>query len=94
MSQPTQTRHPWRATVRTTVALVVSAATVLPYVVAGLHVDAPAVSAILGQAVAVAAGITRVLALPQVELFLRQWAPWLSAEPPPVPVPPKVEETR
>lgn len=32
---------------------------------------------------AVAAGITRVMALPQVERFLARFVPWLAAEPEP-----------
>ncbi len=75
---PTQSRHPWRATLRTVFAVVVALATLLPYVLADSSLEAaPGVAQVL----AVAAAITRVLALPVVETFLRDYAPWLAAEP-------------
>lgn len=86
---PTQIRHPGRAIARTVFAVVVAVATLLPYVAAGVPANVPVISGLLTQAVAIAGAITRVLALPAVEQFLRQWAPWLSAEPPPVPAPVK-----
>jgi hypothetical protein len=64
---PTQTRHPWRATARTVFALIVAAATLLPYVVTGLHVDSTVIGA---QILAVTGGITRVLAIPAVDVWL------------------------
>lgn len=76
--QPTQTRHPWRATARTVLAAAVGAASLLPTVVAVAHLDAvPAV----GQAVAVAGVMTRILAIPGVDAWLRRYAPWLAAAP-------------
>jgi hypothetical protein len=64
---PTQTRHPWRATVRTVIAVVVSLASLLPYVAAQADVDAvPAVAQVL----VVAAAITRIMAIPGVNEWL------------------------
>lgn len=75
---PTQTRHPWRATVRTVFAVTVAALSLLPYVVAEAHIDAvPGVAQLLG----VAGAVTRVLAMPRVDEFLRQFLPWLAAQP-------------
>jgi len=73
----TQARHPWRATVRTVFALVVGLASLVPDVVAagGFDPDAPAVVRV----VAVAGAITRIMALPSVEAFLREFFPWLAA---------------
>ena len=48
---PTQTQHPWRATVRTVFAALVAAATLLPWILAGAHLDGTVLGA---QAIAVA----------------------------------------
>lgn len=75
---PTQTRHPWRATVRTVLAAGVALLSLLPTVAAVAHLDAvPAVAQVL----AVAGAVTRVLALPGVDAWLRRWVPWLAASP-------------
>ncbi|MBM7083595.1 hypothetical protein [Micromonospora humidisoli] len=75
---PTQTRHPWRATARTVVAGAVGALSLLPVVAVTAGVDAvPAVA----QAVVVAGAITRVLALPGVDAWLRTYVPWLATAP-------------
>lgn len=79
---PTQSRHPWRATLRTVFAGLVAVATLLPVAAAAGGVDTvPAVA----QAITVAAAITRLLALPAVDDFLRRFAPWLAASPSPTP---------
>lgn len=78
-AETTQSRYPWRATVRTLFAVVVALASLIPDLVAagGLDPDAPAVARVL----AVAAAITRIMALPSVEEFLRRFVPWLAASP-------------
>ena len=75
---PTQTQHPWRATVRTVFAVVVALATLLPYVLADVNVPA---EGWVAQVLAVAAGVTRVLALPAVNALLTEYVPWLAATP-------------
>lgn len=76
--QPTQARHPWRATVRTIVAAVVGLALLGPLVAAELGVQSvPWAAGVL----AVIGAVTRVLAIPGVEAWMRQYVPWLSAEP-------------
>jgi len=79
MEQSTQTRHPWRATVRTIAAALVALLVIAPQIIleAGLHETAYG-----AQALAVIGAVTRVLALPSVDGWLRRWAPWLAAEPP------------
>ncbi|MBL6280142.1 hypothetical protein JMF97_28670 [Micromonospora fiedleri] len=78
MTPTTQTRHPWRATVRTIFAVTVALLSLLPTIaVAGGIDDVPAVAQVLG----VAAAITRVLALPGVEAFLQRFLPWLASAP-------------
>lgn len=75
---PTQTRHPWRATLRTAVAATVALATLAPEIAVTAHVDTvPA----LVQVVGVCSAVTRVLALPRVDAWLRRYAPWLAASP-------------
>jgi hypothetical protein len=75
---PTQTRHPWRATLRTILAAGLALASLLPEVAATTHVDTvPAVVQVL----AVAGIVTRILAMPGVDGFLRRFAPWLAASP-------------
>ncbi|WP_036391702.1 hypothetical protein [Micromonospora chokoriensis] len=77
-AQPTQTRYPWRATVRTLFAAGVGALSLLPVAAATAGVDTvPAVA----QAVGVAGAITRVLALPGVDAWLRTYVPWLATAP-------------
>lgn len=78
-----QVRRPWRSTVRTTVQVLLALALMLPLLVdaAGLDETAPPIAGAIG----LAAAFARVMALPQVEAFLRQFVPWLAAEPRPVP---------
>lgn len=77
----TQTKHPWRATARTGIAVLIALAAMMPALVnaAGLDETAPAVAAVL----AIAGAVTRVMALPAVETFLERFLPWLAAEPSP-----------
>lgn len=75
---PTQVRHPWRATLRTVFAAVVALLTLLPVIALTAHVEAVPVVA---QVLAVLAGVTRVLALPGVDAWLRQYVPFLAASP-------------
>ena len=76
---PTQTRHPWRATVRTIAAALVAALVIAPQIITDAGLSDTAYGA---QALAVIGVVTRVLAIPGVEAWLRRWAPWLAAEPP------------
>lgn len=81
MTAASQVQHPWRAVERTVLQLVVGGAAALPILVdaSGL----PQTAAGIGTALAVAAAITRVMAIPAVEEALQLWAPWLAAEPSP-----------
>lgn len=74
----TQSRHPWRATARTIFAAVVGLLSLLPVIAATAGVEAvPAVA----QTLVVTGAVTRVLALPRVEAWMRRFLPWLAAEP-------------
>ncbi|WP_054812115.1 hypothetical protein [Nocardia arizonensis] len=76
---PTQVRFPWRAVLRTALSVVIGTAAAMPMIVAasGLPDTAAGVGTLLG----VSAAVTRVLAVPAVNLALARWAPWLAAEP-------------
>jgi hypothetical protein len=83
MTQATQSRHPWRATVRTVVAIAVAFLPLLPEIADQLGVaTVPIVASVL----TIAGGVTRVLANPRVNEILRQRkaTAWLAAEPKPV----------
>lgn len=77
---PTQVRRPWRSTARTVfqAAVALAAMWALVVQVAGLPDWAW-----VGTSVALAGGITRVMALPAVEAWLRQFLPFLAAAPKP-----------
>lgn len=72
----TQEQHPWRASARTAFQFIVGLAVVLPLVLDEVAPAAPWAAAV----VAVATGITRVMAIPQVEVFLEDYFPWLAAQ--------------
>jgi hypothetical protein len=78
----TQERHSLRAALRTAFQMLVALAVLWPILIATL--DLPD-WAWVGTATLVAAGITRVMALPEVEQFLRAFVPFLSAAPKPDP---------
>lgn len=73
----TQSRRPWHAVLRTSVAALLGLLPVLPIIADALDVETvPVVASTL----AVTAAVTRVLAVPQVEVWLRRWAPALAAD--------------
>lgn len=75
--QPSQVKHPWRATLRTIITALIAFLPVLPQIAetAGID-DIPAVA----QFLAVTIAVQRVLSLPAVERWLKAYLPWLSAE--------------
>jgi hypothetical protein len=78
MTPTTQTRHPWRATARTVLAALVGALSLVPTVATTTGLDTvPAVT----QLIVVAGVITRILAVPGVDQWLRQFLPWLASAP-------------
>lgn len=65
---------------RTVFQMFVGLCAIAPVVfVAATGVDAGSATGLAAGALAVAAGVTRVMALPEVEGWLRVWVPWLSA---------------
>jgi len=75
---PTQVRRPWRSTIRTTLAALLALLPLLPTIADAADVDTvPTVAAVLG----VTGAISRVLAAPGVETWLRRFLPPLAADP-------------
>jgi hypothetical protein len=82
MSAPTQTKRPWRTTVRTIFQAVVAGAAAAPEVYqAATHHDAATATGWAGAGLAGAAALTRVMALPVVDDFLARFAPFLATQP-------------
>lgn len=76
----TQTAFPWRATVRSVFQFVVGLAAAWALIVQAAGVD-PGVEWVAGS-VAIAAGITRVMALPAVDDLIRRFLPFLAPDKP------------
>lgn len=75
-----QTRHPWRATARTALAFITGAATAAPVLYTAVTNENPELATGAGlQALAVAAAITRIMAVPFVNEWLTKLG--LGAEP-------------
>lgn len=81
MATPTQVRRPWRATVRSIFQFAIALATLLPFIAADVYDNLDQAPYSVVQVLAVAATVTRVMALPQVEDFLQRHFPWLAAQP-------------
>lgn len=77
-AQSTQAAYPWRATIRTAFAFLVGLAAAWALIIQalGLGPDVPWVATSL----LVAAGVTRVMALPAVDDLIRRFAPWLAPD--------------
>ncbi|WFE47629.1 hypothetical protein [Verrucosispora sp. WMMD1129] len=78
MTHTTQTRHPWRATLRTIFAVAIGLLSLLPTIALAAGVDDVP---LIAQALGVAAAVTRVLAIPGVDAWLREYVPWLASAP-------------
>lgn len=81
---PTQVRRPWRSTIRTVFQATVAGAAAAPLVYAAATQESPELATgAAGTLLVVAGGVTRVMALPVVEQFLRKFVPFLAAAPTP-----------
>jgi hypothetical protein len=78
--ETTQVRNPWKAALRTAFAVIPALALLVqPVLEAVADGDADQLGGWAVGAVAVATAITRALAVPGVEQFLRDHIPWLAA---------------
>ena len=76
----TQSQHPWRATVRTVLAVIVAVALMANPIYEAITMQDPATATGLAATLlAIAGAITRVMALPAVEAFFQRFLPWLAA---------------
>ncbi|WP_328659911.1 hypothetical protein [Nocardia salmonicida] len=74
---PTQCTHPGRSTARSSVATLVGIGPLVPVLV--MHLGETRAALIVGAALIGNAVVTRVLAIPQVEAWLRAVVPLLAA---------------
>lgn len=75
----TQSRHPWRATVRTVFAAAIGLAAMGgPIYTAAVGDDPETATGWAAIMLGVMGAITRVLALPGVDAWLHRYAPWLA----------------
>ena len=70
---PTQVEHPWKATIRSVFQFLVALATLIPLIALGVYEDPDASPAVVVQVLAVAAAITRVMAIPRVNDLLARF---------------------
>lgn len=76
----TQSQHPWRATVRTILAVIVALSAMAPSIYSAATQGSPeAATGAAALALGIAAAVTRIMALPMVEAFLQRFLPWLAA---------------
>lgn len=74
--QPTQVKHPWHATARSTFQFFMGMLVLLPVIINELGFGSTVPWVV--SAIAVAAAVTRVMSSPGVVEFLKRWTPWLS----------------
>lgn len=70
----TQQNHPWRAMVRTAIAMAIGFIPIGSMLIRELGLDSVPFFAV---ALGVGAAVTRVLAMPETGKFLKKYAPWL-----------------
>ncbi len=78
VAETTQVRAPWRTVVRTVFQGLVALAAVAPFAVDAVNDGAEATGA-AAAFLAVSAAVTRLMAVPGVEKFLRDYLPFLAA---------------
>ena len=82
MTVSTQVKHPWRTTVRSAFqAILAIAPLAAPLYVAATNKDSALATGIFGAMIAIAAAVTRIMALPGVDAFLMKFAPFLATQP-------------
>lgn len=77
---PTQVRRPWRSTARTVFQALIGLCVLAPLIVSATGLTVTQLPW-LGVVLAVAAAVTRVMAIPGVETWLRTYLPFLAAAP-------------
>lgn len=78
---PTQTRHPWRAMLRTIFASGLALASLAPTIANVGGLDKLDARWGVAQVLAVCAAVTRIMAIPGVNDLLRKFLPFLATDP-------------
>lgn len=86
---PTQTVHPWRASLRTTIEAIIGLAALFPAIVAAIGHVPPWLAPILAGAAAVAGAVTRIATIPGVNAWLTRLGAGAAPKPAPA-LPPEV----
>lgn len=76
---PTQVKRPWRTTARSAFQAFVALCVLFPILVQTAGLD-PESFPWLAVPLAVTAAVTRIMAVPEVEVFLRRFLPFLAAD--------------
>lgn len=76
--EPSQTAYPWRTAARTAIQALVGLCAILPFIVGASGLEQ---TGLVGTALVVSAGVTRVMATKQFNDWLLRFIPWLAAEP-------------
>ena len=77
-TRSTQTAYPWRATIRTVFAFLIGLAGAWALIIQAAGIDPGLEWA--ATSLTIAAGITRVMALPAVDDLIRRFVPWLAPD--------------
>ena len=84
MTTSTQIARPWRTTVRSVFQGLVAFAAVAPMIYAAAFAHDPALATgWAATGLGVAAAVTRIMAMPQVDEFLKKFIPFLATQPKP-----------
>jgi len=78
---PTQSRHPWRATLRTIFATGLAVASLAPTIATVGGLEKLTATPAVAQVLLVCGIVTRVMAIPGVNELLRKVAPFLATDP-------------
>lgn len=78
---PTQVRRPWRSTTRTVFQALIGLCVLAPLIISATGLTVAQLPW-LGVVLAVAAAVTRIMAIPGVETWLSTYLPFLAAAPP------------
>lgn len=77
-NESTQERHPWRATIRTAVQVLVGLVALVPVLASEVAETFPEAAPWLAVPVAVSGLVARLMAHPAVDAFLTKFVPWLA----------------
>jgi hypothetical protein len=87
MEPATQVTNPWRTVTRTVFQIITALAAAAPLIFVAITQSSPEAATGAGAIVlGVAGAITRVMAIPAVDQFIRKFLPFLAPDVPPAPL--------